>query len=184
MTLSKTGLPSSVPAGGRLYRLRTDFRYALLFIQNLKEDAPLSAFDFMYDGAPPENREEGVRAILQWLNPPSELPREGGAESEEILLDYEKDAPLIFAAFWERYGLDLLDEGTRLHWYKFRALLDGLRDTKLNDVMRIRAWRPDPKDPPSYRKEMARLKEAWRIEPELTAEEQNAVDAFDALLKG
>lgn len=38
---------------------------------------------------------------------------------------FEQDAPLILAAFWAAYGLDL-NEVEGLHWWKFRALFAGL----------------------------------------------------------
>ena len=39
---------------------------------------------------------------------------------------YEHDYDLIFAAFLNAYGIDLLDPSTRLHWFKFRAK-NGMR---------------------------------------------------------
>lgn len=184
MTFTKAELPSAVEAGGELYPIHTDFRYALILLERIREDAPLIEVDFMYAAEPPKDREAGFKAILEWLSPPHEVPRPSGIASSDILLDYEADAPLIFAAFYERYGIDLFDEALRLHWHKFLALLAGLHDTKLNEVQGYRAYKPHKGDPAEYKREMLRLKEMWRVEERLTEAEQAALDKFQSQLKG
>ena len=42
--------------------------------------------------------------------------------------DYILDGPLIAAAFQQVYNIDLTDPATRLHWWRFQALLQGLPD--------------------------------------------------------
>lgn len=42
-------------------------------------------------------------------------------------LDYDVDAPLIYAAFMQTYHIDLVSIDY-LHWWKFQALLEGLPD--------------------------------------------------------
>lgn len=138
----------------------------------------------MYVSAPPPDREAGLAAIAEWLSPAREVPRPAPFEGGEILLDYRADAELIFAAFWEAYGIDLLDERLELHWHKFLALLAGLHGTRLNEVQGYRAYRPRKGEQAEFRKEMLRLKEMWRVEPRLTAEERAALDRFDAALRG
>ena len=183
MTFTKAALPSSIEAGGKFYPIHTDFRYALLFLQRVREDAPLAEMDFMYKGEPPDDRAAGLNAIAEWISPKQELPRPSRVESGDVLLDYEKDAPLIYAAFYEMYGIDLFDEGLRLHWHKFLALLSGLHGTRLNEVMECRSYKPRKGEPAEYRREMIRLKEMWRVEEPLTAEEQAALDKFQSKLK-
>lgn len=62
----------------------------------------------------------------------NELP-----ESRRVYaLDY--DFPYIYAAFLERYGIDLIDI-PYLHWWKFRALFRGLHDCKFTEIVGIRA---------------------------------------------
>lgn len=183
MTFTKAALPSSIEVGGRLYPIQTDFRYALTLLQRIRENVPIAGCDFMYKGEPPPDRAAGLAALAEWLDPPHEVPRPSGLSSGETVLDYEKDAPLIYAAFFEMYGLDLFDEGLRLHWHKFLALLRGLHDTRLNEVQGYRSYKPRKNEPAEYRREMMRLKEMWRLEPELTAEEKKALAEFQAQLK-
>ena len=183
MTLQKAGLPSCVEVEGKLYELHTDFRFSLILLERIRENAPLLECDFMYVGEPPPNREAGFRAIAEWLSPKIGAPRPATVTSSDILLDYEQDAALIYAAFYEQYGIDLFDERLRLHWHKFLALLYGLHDTRLNEVQGYRAYKPRKGEPAEYRREMLRLKAMWRLEERLSPEEQAQLDAFQAQLK-
>ena len=52
---------------------------------------------------------------------------------------YQQDAGIIYASFLQDYGIDLIDQQGKLHWDKFRALLDGLSDkTPFQKVVKIR----------------------------------------------
>lgn len=46
----------------------------------------------------------------------------------ELAIDYIIDGPMIAAAFEAAYGLDLTSPATRIHWWRFQALLQGLPD--------------------------------------------------------
>lgn len=41
-------------------------------------------------------------------------------------LDFAADGPLLWAAFWQTYGIDLHEPGLSLHWWEFMALLQAL----------------------------------------------------------
>ena len=47
---------------------------------------------------------------------------------QPLAYDYILDGPLIAAAFQQVYNIDLTDPATRLHWWRFQALLQGLPD--------------------------------------------------------
>lgn len=60
------------------------------------------------------------------------------------VLDYTQDAPLIYAAFRQAYGIDLDRERGRMDWRTFTALFQGLpENTRICEVMDIRR-RPVP----------------------------------------
>lgn len=66
-----------------------------------------------------------------------------GNKTERQLYDIEYDAKLIYAAFWQTYGIDLYEQHNELHWVKFKALLSGLpKDTRFAEVTSLRAWEP------------------------------------------
>lgn len=182
--LSKKTLPNTVEVCGKVYLINTDFQFFIIFSRMLKEKHSLEDYDFMYAGKVPHNRQSGLNALIEFAFPKRELPHEDEVSpGSTILLDYEKDSPYIYAAFRHYYNIDLLD-GQSLHWYKFSALLDGLKDTKLNDIIQIRSYKPGKNDSAEYKTSMNRLKRMWYIEPPLTEEEQKQLEEFEMLAKG
>lgn len=182
MSFFNEPLPQAVKVGGRFYRIHTDFKFFLNFNKELQnKNAPLKKFDFMYIDEPPAARLEGINAIYEFMNPPRELPRRTMDDSGEIVIDYEIDAPYIYAGFLEQYGIDLID--TRLHWYKFLALLHGLHDTELNRIIGCRLWKPNGKNG-EYEKHQQKQYEAWRLPQPEDSEPDEALDEFLTQLKG
>ena len=180
--LKKAKLPQAIKVGGSFYKIHTDYKYFLRFRELVKDkDAPIKTFDFMYINEIPPSRLEGIRALCEFMNPPRELPRRTGDESSEIVLDYDADAPYIYAAFMEQYGIDLIN--ARLHWYKFIALLHGLHDTELNRIISCRLWKPNGKNT-AYEKQKQKQYEAWRLTQPEENEPDEALDDFLAQLKG
>lgn len=60
------------------------------------------------------------------------------------LIDFDVDAERIYSSFIQAYGIDLIDMQGKLHWHKFKALLNGLpEDTALMQVIRIRQYDPN-----------------------------------------
>lgn len=60
---------------------------------------------------------------------------------KEKTLDYNVDADLIYAAFIQVYGIDLIEQQGKLHWSKFQALMNGLPEgTTLSTIMGYRAY--------------------------------------------
>lgn len=178
-TLKKNKLPQAIKAGGSFYKIHTDFKYFLRLREILKnKDAGLKDFDFMYIDKIPPSRIEGIRALCAFMNPPVELPRQIEAR-DEVVLDYDIDAPYIYAAFMEQYGIDLLEAS--LHWYKFLALLQGLHDTELNRIINARLYKPSGRNTELDKMELKQY-EAWRLlQPE---EPDEALDEFMAQFKG
>lgn len=180
--LKKAKLPQAVKVGGRFFAIHTDFKYILRFRELLSDkNAPLTAFDFMYINEIPAARLEGINAIYEFMNPPRELPRSTTEDDGEIVIDYEIDAPYIYAAFLEQYGIDLID--ARLHWHKFLSLLHGLHDTELNRIIGYRLWKPNGKNG-EYEKHQQKQYEAWRLPQPEDSEPDEALDEFLAQLKG
>ncbi|MCM1218946.1 MAG: bacteriophage Gp15 family protein [Lachnospiraceae bacterium] len=175
MNLAKKKLQETVFVDGMDYAIMTDFRYWLCFARTLKTAKLYSEFDFVYEcGNVPADRKAGFNELVKFYNPPQPLPRPDGSGGAKVV-DFEQDADLIFAAFWERYGIDLAEKD--LHWHKFLALFRGLHDTKLNEVMGYRCY--DERDKTDYRKFMSRMKGAWALEEELSEGEKEAVEKFD-----
>lgn len=178
LDLTKKKLPQAVEVGGRFYRIKTDYRYWLRFLQIIKQPATVADFDFLYIDEKPDNKQAGIDELVGFCFVKSPLPRSSGG-SGNVVFDYEQDADLVYAAFYEQYGIDLLK--VNLHWHQFNALLNGLHGTKLDDVIAFRVFEPNDKS--TYEQYMRKMQQAWELETELTQEEQEALERFDALLK-
>lgn len=178
-------LPDQISAGGKFFLIKTDFRAWLAFSRTISEkETLLDDVDFIYADEIPsrELKKEAFDALLEFYHPKCDLPRPSG-KSEKVL-DYVLDSQLIFCAFLEQYGIDLTatDESghfIQMHWHKFLALLSGLHNTKLNEVMSWRCWDGDTKT--EYGKQMAQLRAAWELPPDNQAEIDRDLEAFNAL---
>jgi len=78
---------------------------------------------------------------------------------------FTHDAEYIYASFMQAYGIDLIEEQGKLHWVKFKALLDGLPDdTKFRQVIDIRMRKlPTGKGTADERKSLLALKKAYAL---------------------
>lgn len=90
------------------------------------------------------------------------------AKKEEKVYSIKQDAPYIYASFYQDYGIDLYEMQGKLHWEKFKALLEGLRpDTKFKEIVNIRTMElPTGKGTEKQRKRIKELKEYYRLHDE------------------
>ena len=80
--LTKKKLPQAIEVGGRFYRIKTDYRYWLRFLQIVKEPAMLDDFDFLYITDIPEDKQAGVDALVEFCFIKNPLPRPTGGNSD------------------------------------------------------------------------------------------------------
>lgn len=177
MDLTKKALPNTVMVGGRAYSIYTDFRVWMRFeisVRKLKRGEKMD-ISYLFKNDMPAYCD--LREIFSFSRPESVLPRQI-SHSNVIVLDYELDSDLIYAAFLGQYGIDLC-EVEELHWHKFLALLGGLNEsTKLREIMGYRCYeKTTDKDKDIYEE----LKRAWGIEPPMSVEEQAELDEFSNL---
>ena len=144
-----------------------------------EKDTKPEDYDYMYVDTPPDDRLEGLEKLVEFMQPPQVLPRKDRHVKGEKVLDYDIDADYIYAAFWEQYRIDLLVE--EMHWYKFCALLHGLHDTELNNIINARLWKPTGKRG-EYEKAREKQHEAWRLPQDNEPDE--ALEDFLEEIKG
>lgn len=132
-------LPQGVTVGGRFYRLDFDFRNVLRMIDELDRQ----------DLMPEAKAYRALRCLTRHprnVGPVLEavkalLFHKKGADGPRVT-DFEQDAGLIRAAFWQAYRIDLYTD--RLHYLQFVELLAAIPDgTRYSYVVGIRA-RPMP----------------------------------------
>lgn len=174
--LTKKGLPNVVEIGGNPYSIYTDFRKWMKFEISVSKMQPRENIDvsYLFKGHMPTYC--NLSDLYVFSRPMSPLPRQIGAGSDAIVIDYELDAELIYAAFLGQYGIDLT-EVEELHWHKFLALLKGLNEsTRLREVMGYRCYEKRDKDSNVDVYEQLRL--AWEIE-RIAPVQQEDIDRFN-----
>ena len=91
------------------------------------------------------------------------------------VMDFHQDAALILAAFRQAYGIDLYHEQGRLHWLEFLALLSGIpQNTRLSEVMEIRACKVPPAAKNNHEQVRALMKAKAKYAIHITEEERQA----------
>ena len=182
LTKAEIALPDSVEVSGKWYKIKTDYRDWLRFFEILKtKPETYTEFDFLYIDDPPENRSAGFEQLRALACPPHKYPRITDNEKTNDVIDYEGDADYIFAAFLQMYGIDLIAV-KKLHWHKFSALLRGIKDTKLNDIINIRLYEHDGKET-EYSKKMYKLKQSWEVYDDNEQDNDPALTDFLSRLK-
>ena len=144
------GLPKEVVIDDGKYRINWDFRIGMKFDEIMESEIP----DIVK-----------LEKLLTLYYP--KYPR-GPAFS------FSQDAPYIYAAFKEQYGIDLLSQ-EKLHWWKFLALFESLgEETKMAKIMYYRTVSTSgmSKDRRAFINEM---KKAYKLDggKKLTLEERN-----------
>lgn len=169
LDLAGHSLIESVLVEGKAYPIHTDFRYWLRFGKIIKEAQRRTAGElfFLFKGEIPDA--DFLKLFLDFYINPNPCPH--GDKKGEELIDWEMDGEYIYAAFLQQYSIDLVD--AKLHWHKFKALLNGLTDdTMLGKIMQWRAY--DGKD-----KEFLKLKNQWALPLAFTEEEKEKIKEFD-----
>lgn len=166
LDLRQRGLPNAIEVSGQAFLLNTDYRIWLDYPDVLMETP-----DALFVDRAPIITQQVVDQLDFFYNPPREIPR--GSSSGVQVVDWQQDSDLIYAAFRQAYGIDLLTES--LHWHIFRVLFDALpEDTLMVKVIQWRSYRGDDKA-------MKELRNAWALPEKLSEDEQQAVDEFNEL---
>ena len=90
------------------------------------------------------------------------------SEDDKKAFDLAQDAEYIYASFMHTYRIDLFEMQGKLHWKKFKALLNGLsEDSIFSRVVGIRtAELPSGKGMQKERERLRKLKQKFALEDE------------------
>ena len=150
------------------FPIRTDFRLWIMLPE-------LEDLSVLFMGKNPSFMgyfsSEAIEKIVEFYHCGKKVERN---EDRTNVLDFKIDENLIYAAFRQAYNIDLYDlEQEELHWYKFKALLDGIPpNTALSKVIEIRAYDGDD---PDYKK----LRDKFALPGKLTEEQEAAGKKFE-----
>lgn len=126
--------PTALRVGDAVYPIHSDFRTAITILLAF-EDPTLTAcermailYDLLYEQKPPDII-EGCRKAVLFLDCGEECPKKEDDSGSQIprLYSLRRDAPYLYAAFREAYGIDL--EREDMHWWKFCYLFGDLPES-------------------------------------------------------
>lgn len=137
----------------------------------------------LFYGAIPADMEAATERMLWFMRCGEAEKPGGGGKPSKPDFSFSFDAPLIYAAFLDQYGIDLVNVEF-LHWWTFRSLLNGLRgDHRFCEVRRCRAIDLSGVKDKEQRKYYREMKKLYALP--LPENEREQLDAItDALLHG
>ena len=186
MNIIIQGLPEMVEINGVKYPISCDFRTGMKFDEILDSDISdvqklLRTLRLYYPKKIPTDIHAAIDKVIWFYRCGKEEPKKEERErykrrnSKEPAYSFTQDAPYIYAAFKEQYGIDLMTE-EKLHWWKFMALFESLsEDTKMAQIMYFRKANVSgmSRDRRAYVNEMKKLYKLNQGK-KLTLEERNA----------
>lgn len=191
MNLLIDSLPNKIWIDNKEYPIRWDFRVGILYeLLMLDEDVegaekPLLALHLFY----PEIPKDWKMALegIQWFYRAGEAEKKSHKKrshrKQERIYSFEHDASFIYSAFLEQYGMDLTQE-KQLHWWKFRALFQGLReDITICKIMGYRSMEINESMGKEQKEFYRRMKALYRL-PSSKGEEEKLSAIEAALLSG
>lgn len=123
------------------------------------------------------NVEEALNNIIWFYGCDNENKTSQSNENRKgkQIYSYEFDNELIFSAFLNQYNIDL-EKIEYLHWWKFRAMFNGLKsDNKIVEIMGYRAMDLSKVTNKEERTRYKKLKELYAL-PDMRTEEQKESD--------
>ena len=172
-------LPYEVRFNGKCYKLTPTHHNVLRMyeaVQGMDYEAQIDIMlHFLVQGRHPLSIEL-LEAIQKLLFPDVKT-------SDKRAFDFVQDSELIYAAFMQTYGIDLVDQP--LHWWKFQALMTGMpSNTRLAEVVQIRTMDiPAPtKFNQEERQRIIRLKHDYALKLSAEEREKNMQEGLQKML--
>lgn len=177
MGILDDGLPRTVEVGGAEVPVRTGYRRGIRAAAMDRTDADdRMVLMVLLFGEPDEWPEEvladqrsALAAGLAWLDGAWSACTYGSAAAASVrrTYDFDADAAITASDFQRLYGIDLLDDGTSMHWWRFVALLSGaMRTEGTLTAQAVGARSPMPEGAKGRElKRLQRMRKAWDLPP-------------------
>ena len=177
-------LPSKARIDGKDYPINTDYNVALRCFDVIDDpdigdtERALAVIFLLFGVVPDNHADEFLQAAQKFLSC-GDPQEEHQARKKDM--DFRQDERYIAASFRSDYGIDL-QHLEHMHWWEYCMLINGLTDQcVLNRVRDIRNFDLSTLSDPRSRQDMAEAQERVRLHDRLTADEQAAIDEFEAL---
>ena len=192
MNVLTNKLPLSVVIGGVEYAMNANFRTSILFSEimnkDIEEEEKIFEILELYYPILPESEflNEAIEKIMWFFRCGKEIKESKKSKSVNVneILSYEHDSDYIYSAFLEQYKIDLQLEDN-LHWWKFKALFDGLRDeTQIKKIMMYRSIDLKEIKEDSQKEFYKEMKELYKLPSVEDTRDKKVIDAtLDRLMK-
>ena len=179
-------LPQTVTIDNKEFPISTNFRTFILF-EMLLSDNSLSDRRkmeeminlFFVEETPERITEDVINSIIDFYRCGKQETRKQKAvrrtvKNKKKVYDFECDDAYIYAAFVSAYNIDL-NEIDYLHWWKFKALFNGLpSDCEFVKIMGYRATDTTAIKDNKERNRILKLQALYTLPEHLTVEEKAA----------
>jgi len=169
-------------------KINTDFRTSILFEllmqeRNLTPQDKISLSLRLYYNEIPLDIKTALNGIL-WLyscgKEDNNIKKGNKGNNSKQIYSFEYDANYIYSAFLEQYGIDLNE--TNMHWWKFRALFNGLNENVLfSKIMSYRSVNLDSIKDEEQKKYYKKMKKVYAL-PDNRSKEEKEEDFANALV--
>ena len=130
-TTDKNGVPIKTS-----FRNWINFELAMNDKSMQEAERILCGLSSVYSDLSEENIEKRIDGAISFLNGWHTQTNETASTGERVL-DFDIDAPQIYASFLMQYGINLTT--SKMHWYEFMPLLVNLnQETPMGYIMHIR----------------------------------------------
>lgn len=164
------GLPSALEVDGETFRIKTDFRIWIAWLESLEVNQ--IAETAIFEDEVPDG-DSWVPVAVAFAKNESSTPH-GGSGSIARAYDFVEDGEYVVGAFQQAYGIDLTDPELNMHWHRFLALFRSLpSDTVMSQAMAYRTWSKGSKE--SYDSRMAKARTAWSLPAKKTVESESII---------
>ena len=149
-----------------------------------KEEKMALALNLFYDEIPKDIK-KAFDGIIWFYTRGKNIKKEINNKNDEKsnkknIYSYEYDAGLIYTAFLDQYRIDL-NEIDYLHWFKFKAMFEGLKsENKICEIMGYRAIDINKIKDKNEQKRYKNLQKKWAL-PDDRSEEEKEQDFANAL---
>jgi len=135
----------------------------LLGNQDYEQSKTIDLWNYIYESFIHIEEKKAVEYDLKGNPMPTNDEDEG-----KKLFDLEHDAEYIYSSFMQAYNIDLFEQQGKMHWFKFKSLLNGLPDdTPLKNIMSIRNWKPSKGESTEFKKSMEKLQRIHALPKEV-----------------
>lgn len=140
-------LPTIIEINNMEYEINSDFRTSILFELLMQDDSIgeeeriLMALQLYYPIIP-DDMNLAIEKMLWFYRCGKDMKKSKGnskGKSVTQIYSFEHDDDYIYAAFMDQYNIDLQDI-EYLHWWKFKAMFNSLKDgVKFVKIMEYRS---------------------------------------------